>query len=418
MKASDSATAATRSTALPLPEGQFKRFITVFHVVFIGGLLCSLFFHWRRTGIAWNWREMSLWLLVASQIGLYLRYFVFQLNPQLSPKLWAAYFLAAFSLWLGEWRLEPSFEWAVGALLGQMFGVLSPRSSIPASGLVFVIYFGLKLGWDRLTTLAPWEWVMGLAVIASWSALGLFIHRLVVTSSERARLIQELEAARRHVELARQRDAELAALRERERLARDLHDSLGHNLVTLTVQLEAGERLCSVDPPRAASLLTQMKQLTRSSTEELRRSLAGLRASGLGDRSLQDALPILCAELSQRAGLKINCQIQDGTDQLPPTVSETLWRVAQEGLANTEKHAHAAEAWIRLEVKNGASASRQAILNVADNGVGMSTGADAVPGHYGLKGIRERVEGLGGTFELASNFPRGTTIEVRIPVVT
>jgi hypothetical protein len=157
MKASDSAAAATRSTALPLPEGQFKRFIAVFHVVFIGGLLCSLFFHWSRTGIAWNWLEMTLWLLVASQIGLYLRYFVFQLNPQLNPKLWAAYFLAAFSLWLGEWRLEPGFEWAVGALLGQMFGVLPPSTSIPASGLVFVTYFGLKLGWDRLTTLALWE---------------------------------------------------------------------------------------------------------------------------------------------------------------------------------------------------------------------------------------------------------------------
>jgi len=416
MKASDSATAPTGSAALPLPEGQFKRFIVVFHVVFIGGLLCSLFFHWRRAGISGDRREITLWLLVVSQIGLYLWYFVRQLNRQLDPKLWAGYFLAAFSLWLGEWRLEPGFEWAVGALLGQMFGVLPPRVSLPASGLVFVTYFGLKLGWERLTTLALWEWLMGLAIIVSWSALGLFIHKLVVTSSERAQLIQELEAARRQVEMARQRDAELAALRERERLARDLHDSLGHNLVTLTVQLEAAERLCGVDPVRAAGLLRQMKELTRSSMGELRRSLAGLRTPGLGDRSLQSAIQTFCTELSQRSGLKINCQVHEGTEQLPPAVSEALWRVAHEGLANTEKHAHAAEAWIRLEVKNGSSAPGQAILTIADNGVGVSAGADTVPGHFGLKGIRERVEGLGGTFALGSNPPRGTAIEVRIPV--
>jgi signal transduction histidine kinase len=418
MKASDSAVAATDPAALPLPEGQFKRFIIVFHVVFIGGLLCSLFFHWRRVGNLWSLRETTLWLLVATQVGLYLRYFVIQLNPQINPKSWGVYFLAAFGLWLAEWRLEPGFEWAIGALLGQMFGVLRPRTSIPASCLVFATYFGLKLGWERLTTLALWEWAMGLAMIASWSALGLFIHKLVVTSSERARLIQELEAARRQVELARQRDTELAALRERERLARDLHDSLGHNLVTLTVQLEAAERLCGVDPARAANLLGQMKQLTRSSTDELRRSLAGLRAPGLGDRSLQKALQMLCRELAQRSGLKINCQIQNETDQLPPAVAEALWRVAQEGLANTEKHAHAEQASVKLDVRNGSTAVCQAILSVTDDGLGVNAGAEATPGHYGLKGIRERVEGLGGTFALRSNLPRGTAVEVRIPVVT
>jgi signal transduction histidine kinase len=417
MKASDSAKAPAGGAPLPLPEGQFKRFITVFHVVFIGGLLCSLIFHWRRNGISWNWREATLLLLVAGQIALYLRYFVFAHSAQMQAKVWGVYFIAAFSLWLGAWRLEPGFEWAVGALLGQMFGVLPPRVSLPASGVVFATYFGLKFGWNRLAGLAPWELAMGLAMIASWCALGLFIHHLVVTSSERARLIQELEAARKQVELARQRDTELAALRERERLARDLHDSLGHNLVTLTVQLEAAERLCGVDPGRAANLLTEMKELTRSSMEELRRSLAGLRTPGLGDRPLRQAIQSLCGELSQRSGLKIDCQIHDGTEQLPPAVSETLWRVAHESLANAEKHAQAQSVRIDLQLQNGTSTSREAVLTVADNGIGLPPGAEATPGHFGLRGIRERVEGLGGAFSLGRNLPRGTALGVRIPVI-
>jgi signal transduction histidine kinase len=417
MKASDSAKAPAGGVPLPLPEGQFKRFIVVFHVVFIGGLLCSLIFHWKRTGLSWSWREATLLLLLAGQLALYLRYFVFPFSAHVTLRAWGVYFVAAFGLWLGEWRLEPGFEWAVGALLGQLFGVLPPRASVPASGVVFATYFGLKLGWNKLMGLAPWELAMGLAMIASWSALMLFIHKLVVTSSERARLIQELEAARKQVELARQRDTELAALRERERLARDLHDSLGHNLVTLTVQLEAAERLCGVDPARAANLLVEMKQLTRSSMEELRRSLAGLRTPGLGDRPLRQALQSLCSDLSQRSDLKIDCQIQDGTEHLPPAVSETLWRVAHEGLANAEKHAHAQSVRIDLQINNGSSLSREAILRVTDNGGGLPPGAEAIPGHYGLRGIRERVEGLGGAFNLAGNSPRGTALEVRIPVI-
>src|SRR5262249_56005621 len=85
------------------------------------------------------------------------------------------------------------------------------------------------------------------------------------TSSERAGLIAELQAAQRALEVARQRDTELAALRERERLARDLHDSLGHALVALSVQLEAVQRLYTVDPARAPAHVSTMKDLPRAS---------------------------------------------------------------------------------------------------------------------------------------------------------
>src|SRR5262249_2726286 len=125
------------------------------------------------------------------------------------------------------------------------------------------------------------------------------------TSRERAGLIAELQAAQHDLEVARQRDAELAALRERERLARDLHDSLGHALVALSVQLEAVQRLYAVDPARASAHVDAMKDLTRASMAELRRALEGLRTPGRGDRSLRQAPGALSRAGGERNGMEV-----------------------------------------------------------------------------------------------------------------
>ena len=143
------------------------------------------------------------------------------------------------------------------------------------------------------------------------TALGLFIHGLTVTSSERAKLIKQLEAAQKQLELAHERDTELAALQERERLARELHDSLGHGLVTLTVQLEAAQRLYKVDPQKASILMDEMKQLSRTTVEQLRRSLSGLRTSGLGSQAIGPALEKLCEESGKEGALKACCSIAE-----------------------------------------------------------------------------------------------------------
>jgi signal transduction histidine kinase len=408
----------------PLPQRQFRRFILIFHVVFIGGLLFSLVMRWRRPGMEWSWRDIILVVLVAIQAAIYLRFFAIGSGSPFSGRKSSLYFTTAFAIWLTEWRLESAFEWAIGALLGQLFGVLPPKASLPASAGVFLIYFWLKFGWSRLLSLNRWEVISGFAAIVAWTALGLFIHRLSVTSSDRARLIDQLEAARRQLELARQRELELATLRERERLARDLHDSLGHSLVTLTVQMEAAQRLFQTDPARAGALLEEMKQLTRSSMEQLRRSLAGLRAPGLGDRRLPAALAQLCDEVKQRGQIDITCQIAPAAEHLPPALAEAVWRLAQEGLANAERHSRATRAHLALETA-GSKASPAAgeraaqslvTVRLTDNGIGLPEDAEDRPGHYGLRGLRERFEGLGGRFTAACSRP-GTALEGVIPWV-
>lgn len=394
--------------AMPLPWAQFRRFLILFHVVFILGLVFSLVLRWRRPGFTWGVADYWLVALVGLQVALYLLFFVFLWKVPTVVNWWLAYFAAGYGIWLVEWQLEAGLQWTAWAYLGQMFGVLRPRLSIPISLVVFAVFFGKVFG---LRPASGWELAGAVSLAVTVSALGLFLNRLTVTSIERGELIRELEAAKGQLELAREKDAELAALRERERLARDLHDSLGHGLVTLTVQLEAVQRLVTVDPIRAAAMIDGMKELTRTSMEEVRRSLAGLRAPGLGERPLRSALEELCRDTGKE-GLRVECRLGAGSDRLTPAVGETLWRVAQEGLHNVVRHARARTAEVSLELQPA-----EAVLAVSDDGVGLPPDVQGREGHYGLRGLRERVEGLGGRLAIASG-SSGTRLEARLPLVS
>jgi signal transduction histidine kinase len=177
------------------------------------------------------------------------------------------------------------------------------------------------------------------------------------------------------------------------------------------VQLEAVQRLYRVDPDRASTQVDDLKTLTRKSMDDLRRSLDGLRAPGLGNRQLREALQSLCVETSQRLNLEIACHVAEDADELSPAIAETMWRVTQEALTNVEKHARARRVQVELSIQGGA-----ATLRITDDGLGLPPDAESRPGHYGLRGMRERVEGLGGTLSLADG--GGATVEARLPIIT
>ena len=307
--------------------------------------------------------------------------------------------------------LNPFTWWLGFTYFGQMFGLLPLRAVMPGTAIVTILIALITSDWNlRQIPLGAvigftFQWLGGMTIF-------LFISGIIRTSGERAKLIAKLEAAQKELELAHQRDTELATLQERERLARDLHDSLGHALVALSVQLEAIQRLYKVDPERASAQVDELKTLTRASMDDLRRSLAGLRAPGLGERRLSEALQALSVDTGQRAHLEIKCHVAEGANQLSPTQAETLWRVAQEALANIERHAAARTVQIRLDME-----SQTARLTVKDDGRGMPPDAEKQPGHYGLRGMRERVEGLGGELTFISNGPGGTCVNVKLPIL-
>jgi signal transduction histidine kinase len=403
---------AIQDDLLPLPRHQFQLFLFFLNLIYLGGLALvtgvSLWSHWGNLG----WQQVVIIGTVIVQTALHLATFVFNSRWPLPLRWLVAYFAGSVGLWLIEWQLEPNFRWLVGSYVGLMYSMLPIPISIPTTSLVFLAVVAEDIGWDRLGQVTTYEVLGIITPLVAMIILSLYIYHLLRTSGERARLIAELQAAQHELELARQRDAENAALLERERLARDMHDGLGHTLAALSVQLEAIQRLYPVDPERASTQVDDMKSLTRASMDSLRRSLAGLRTPGLGERTLGQSLKMLSEETRQRAGLDIECHLAPAADTLAPSVAETLWRVAQEALTNVEKHAQASRADIYLEVKPQA-----AILRIVDDGQGLPANALNRKGHYGLLGMRERVEGLGGVLAIARNGERGTLIEAQLPVI-
>jgi signal transduction histidine kinase len=384
----------------------FWWYLTFWHIVYLGMLALlwgsALIDAWPALG----WRQLALTGLIAAQAALYVRSFLFNRRWPLPGWHLALYFVGSVALWYLEWRLDERFFWLIMSYFGQSFGILPPVAAIPTASAIYVFINGQANGWS----LAGWTSVELLGVGMGWVSFVVvywFFHTVMRTSQERAGLIHDLQAAQRELEQAHARETELATLRERERLARDLHDSLGHALVAISIQLEAIQRLYRVDAEKAAAQVEALKALTRSSMDELRRSLEGLRALGLGDQPLGEALQALAVSAGQRTGLAVACHVAGPAEQLAPAAAEALWRVAQEALTNVEKHAAARHVELRLDVQPAFTA-----LSVSDDGRGFPPGANET-GHYGLRGMRERIEGLGGTLTLDGD--RGASVEARLP---
>ncbi len=406
----------SQSSARPQPvQPWLARFFSCepFHYLFLGGFVVCFYF-WLRIHNFWTAQTAYVSTLVAAQFALYSWRNIFKRNIWPGGMVgYGVFFAASFALALAVApQAQNEFWWVRLVYTGISFAVLPLWGAIMLAIPVGFLYLPLTQGWN-LQDYSFGDWFGAVYPIVLPAALGLLIKQQNNTNTEQARLIKELEATKKALELARDREGELATLRERERLARDFHDTLGHQLVTLTVQLEAAQRLLAVDPTRAATLLQDMQKLSRSSMDELRRALDNLRASGLGDRALAAALQDLCADTTKHFNVPVDCKLAASTDALPRAVAEVLWRVAQEGLTNIGRHAQARSVQMKLDVL-----PKEIILRVADDGVGLPPGAEDKPGHYGLRGLRERVEGLGGTFTLATPAGGGTILEARLPIIT
>lgn len=384
--------------------------MAVWHIVYIGGLLLALAAALWGTRGAWGWREAALVAIVAILIPLYVRVIVFAFRWPYPRWFWALYYgiviaLLALAVWI-----NPVFIWAIAMLFGQMSGVLPPLLAFPGVLAVMGVILLAANDW-RLPAQISWGGVAFVAAqLGIMFVLYLYIYHVFRTSQERAELVNELTAAKSQLERARDAEAELATLRERERVARDLHDGLGHSLVTLSMQLEAVQRLYPVDPERASAQLDEMKQLTRDSMTQLRQTLDGLRAPGLADQALSRALRLYCADFSRRAGLTVTCDVDSTADGLPAAMTEALWRISVEALTNIERHAQASSVALRLRIKPDAVS-----LYIEDDGIGLPPDAENRPGHYGLRGIRERVEGLGGTLTMGRVAKGGSFLAADIP---
>jgi signal transduction histidine kinase len=211
----------------------------------------------------------------------------------------------------------------------------------------------------------------------------------------------------------------LAAVGERERIARELHDSLAQALGYVRLQAAtAREALAQGREDIAAAALGQIGDVAGDAYGEVREAILGLRSGGSGgERSLVDALGEYVCRYREQTGVDVDFEV--GPDvaalRLAPAVEVQLVRIIQEAVANVRKHARTARARLRLDVVTGASGPRLRAL-VADDGQGFDLEHSRREAHYGLAIMRERAEGVGGHLEIVSSPGRGTQVQVDMPV--
>jgi signal transduction histidine kinase len=201
---------------------------------------------------------------------------------------------------------------------------------------------------------------------------------------------------------------QLAVSRERIRLARELHDTLAHSLSGVTVQLEAVQALWEVNAGEARRMLAQALRSARTGLTEARRALHSLRASPLEDLGLSLALSDLAQSVAARANLGLELDVENHLENIPSQVEQSVYRVAQEALSNVARHARATSLRVALLPQDG-----RLVLTVADDGCGFDTSTVHAT-HYGIKGLRERAELVGGTLDVDSSPHKGTTVRLTI----
>jgi signal transduction histidine kinase len=198
-------------------------------------------------------------------------------------------------------------------------------------------------------------------------------------------------------------------LQERQRLSRELHDSVTQALYGIALYAEAGGRaLADGDVGPAANHLRDIGETTQEALGEMRLLLFELRPPVLQEQGLAAALRARLQAVEARAGLVTDC-VTEGDERLAPESEQELYRVAQEALNNVLKHAHAARVSLRLHV-----ADKRATLEVDDDGVGFEPSRQGTHG-FGLRGMGERVERLAGTLRIESSPGAGTHLHVEVP---
>lgn len=233
----------------------------------------------------------------------------------------------------------------------------------------------------------------------SFVAVGFFINFLVTR-------LREANLRLAHYASTQE---QLAVSRERNRLARELHDTLAHSLTALAVSLETAAAYFDLDPQQARALLETSLKSARAGAEETRRALRALRSSDVEDLGLRLAIRKLAESAAARCSLDLELALQDPLPPLPPDVEQTLYRVAQEAIENVVRHARAKKLTLRLFYNNG-----RTHLIVEDDGMGFDPRAQTNTGRFGLMGMRERAELAGGSLQIESHKDKGTKVSLEI----
>ncbi|MGB3700974.1 MAG: sensor histidine kinase [Anaerolineales bacterium] len=350
--------------------------------IFTGLTLVHILLHWQLGKIINHPRKTTWYILVQGVLAFMILLFAKNLFI----------IIALYMILLGE---------AVG-----LFG-------LTRRGLLAAIYYLVLLS-VSLINLSGWASSANLLLstlpIAVFVILFVALYMRQNEAREQAQsLAAKLETANLQLGEYAVQVEELTLAAERQRMARELHDTLSQGLTGLVLQLEAIKaHLEAGRGERAVAIIEQSLARARSTLADSRSVIDDLRAVPAG---MPEAMRAKTERFTQATGIPCELSLALGDTTPPPNTSDHLLRVLNEALTNVTRHAQAGQVWVRLEAKNN-----HLELEIRDDGQGFEPGIVTGAGHYGLLGMRERARLVGGTLEIESGTGRGTRIRLVVPI--
>jgi signal transduction histidine kinase len=355
------------------------------------------------TGASQSTASKAVRLALAAALGVW--YWTWLVARSRTPRRDLVYLVGAVGLWAPLIALDPVF-------LNLGFGVLAPfclHDLRHGAAVVLVVAAGWIWQLTQEGGAVPWPAVIAVCVFAAGTLLSVaYIGTIVRQSRERQRLIEQLQATRAELAAAERQAGTLA---ERQRLARDLHDTLTQGFASVVLLLEAAEESLATGRP-VDRHIEQALRSARDNLAESRRVVWALRPRPLAEQSLPQALQELTGRLGEETGLRAETVVTGTARPLPAEVEEALLRIVQEALANVRKHAAASRVTVTLSYLDDLT-----MLDVHDDGIGFEHAATvaAAGAGLGLHAMAERVAALGGSLAVESAPGEGATIAVEVP---
>ncbi|TCP58060.1 signal transduction histidine kinase [Tumebacillus sp. BK434] len=380
------------------------RLLTMVRIMMIL-LLCWTYYNYSQEAAGWQ----RGYVIAASCLFLINHFSFSRFGPR-----WALWqigldFLLACGfavVFLGQGYPYELFFGIIGVTL--MLWTDNKRLLVMSAVLLFVVWVGILIAeYVRMDVVHGLNSAMNIGFVVFSCVVGSLIRYYMQSREKIAVLYAELEESHRALgEYAKQVEM-LTAVRERNHIAREIHDTVGHSMTALLVQLQAARKMQERDLEQSRDLLVNCEEVARSALQQVRLSVQAIREEEAQQATLLDSLRQLLGDFAKMTGLDTQLQVHGHLHAVPETLKPTIYRIVQESLTNAKRHGDATSA--AVEVKG---TEREVRLTISDDGTGT---AEVVPG-FGLINLRERVMEFGGTVLFASQQGGGFRTEVSFPL--